>query len=298
MSIFSPESVVAPSCTLGEGPVWDSVNSRLLWVDIPEGNIHEWHPRDRRHEVTHVGVNVGAIALDAKDGLVAATARGFARVCLDDGLVRYIADPESHLSDNRFNDGKSDPAGRFWAGTMDEVNNTPQAGKLYALEHDGSVSLKIPEVSCSNGMAWSLDNRVFYHIDTPTREVTAYDYANETGAITNRRVTIVIPEEDGAPDGMTIDIEGMLWIACWGGWKVARWNPHTGQKLMEINLPVSLVTCCTFGGDSLNDLYITTAKGGLTDDELAAQPLAGSLFVVRNMRYTGREPFRVIRNYE
>ncbi len=290
---MNPAIVVQSACTLGEGPIWDAVNGRVLWVDIHEGTIHEWHIGDDRHGVTHVGVKVGAIALDTKGDLIAATARGFARIGLDNGAVSYIADPESHLPDNRFNDGKCDPAGRFWAGTMDGVNNTPQAGKLYALETDGAISLKIPGVSCSNGLAWSPDNRVFYHIDTPTREVAAYDYTADTGAITNRRVVIVIPEGDGVPDGMTIDTEGMLWIACWGGWKVARWNPHTGRKLMEIKLPVSLVTCCTFGGDHLNDLYITTARDGLTDEKLAAQPLAGSLFVVRNTGYTGREAFLV-----
>ena len=294
---MNPVPIVQSACTLGEGPIWEAANSRVLWVDIHEGNIHEWHSTDQRHVITHMGVKVGAIALDIRGNLVAATARGFAHVRLGDGSISYIADPESHLPDNRFNDGKCDPAGRFCAGTMDGVNDTPGAGSLYTLEYDGSVSLKITGVSCSNGLAWSADNRVFYYIDTPTREVAAYDYTNETGAITNRRVVIVIPEEDGVPDGMTIDTDGMLWIACWGGWKVARWNPHTGRKLMEINLPVSLVTCCTFGGDNLNDLYITTAKTGLSDTELAAQPLAGSLFVVKNTGYIGRKPYLVISNW-
>jgi len=140
----------------------------------------------------------------------------------------------------------------------------------------------IANVSISNGLAWSVDHRTLYYIDSPTRQIVAFDFDDGRGAISNRRVVIQLGEEEGFPDGMTIDKEGMLWVGHWGGWQVARWNPQTGKKLLQIKLPVAKVTSCTFGGDLLQDLYITTAKVDLTANELREQPLAGSLFVVPN----------------
>ena len=185
-----------------------------------------------------------------------------------------------HLPGNRFNDGKCDPAGRFWAGTM-SISNMPCAGSLYVLEKDGTVKTKITGVTCSNGMAWSPDDKTLYYIDTPTRQVVAYKYDTKNGDITDGRVAISIPEEKGSPDGMTIDTEGMLWIALWDGWKVIRYNPYTSEQLYEVTLPVSRVTSCVFGGDDMDDLYITSAREGLSDSDLKEQPLAGSLFVIR-----------------
>ncbi|MFB2117988.1 SMP-30/gluconolactonase/LRE family protein [Parapedobacter sp. 2B3] len=272
------EVIVSPGCTLAESPVWDSCNRRVLWVDILQGNIHEWSVETNKHTIFPFGVKIGAIALDAEGGIIAATKSGFARLRLEDRVVDYVADPERCLPDNRFNDGKCDVTGRFWAGTMDEMTGIPGAGKLYALELDGSVTLKISDVSCSNGLGWNLANDTFYFIDTPTREVVAYDFVANDGNITNRRTVIEVPEEDGFPDGMAVDTQGMLWIACWGGGKVACWNPNTSRKLGEIRLPVSLVTSCAFGGENLSDLFVTTARLGLTPDELKEQPLAGALF--------------------
>ncbi len=131
-------------------------------------------------------------------------------------------------------------------------------------------------------MAWSLNQQTFYFIDTPSYEVVAYDYDKNTGSISNKRTIIKIAKEDGFPDGMTIDSEGMLWIANWDGWQVTRWNPATGEKIVAIKLPVAKVTSCSFGGKNLEDLYITSAKIGLSENELAQQPLAGCLFVIKD----------------
>ncbi len=138
-------------------------------------------------------------------------------------------------------------------------------------------------------MAWSPDHQTFYYIDTPTLEVVAYDYAVETGRISNKRIAIGIPAEEGFPDGMTIDKEGMLWIAHWDGWQVTRWNPNSGKKLLSIPLPAAKITSCTFGGDDLQDLYITSACTGLTEKMHDEQPLAGSLFVLKNCGFQGIE---------
>ncbi|MFC5412754.1 SMP-30/gluconolactonase/LRE family protein [Larkinella bovis] len=274
------------SCQLGEGPVWDAAKKRILWLDILPGEIHSFYPESGEHREFKTGQMAGAIALLPSGNFIAALQHGFHEISLENETVVPIADPEAHLTENRFNDGKRDPAGRFWAGTM-ALDERPGAGALYMLNEDGSVSLKVENVTCSNGLAWSLDHRLLYYIDSPTRQVVAYDYELGTGEITNRRVVIQFGEADGFPDGMTIDEKGMLWIALWDGWKVVRCNPDTGERLQQIDLPAARITSCTFGGDSLEDLYITSAKTGLTERELREQPLAGCLFVVKNTGIKG-----------
>jgi len=279
---------------LGEGPVWDDQLNRLLWVDIVNGRINQWYPYTEIYQSIDFPGKIGAIALMQTDTVIAATDKGFAFLNLDNGGLTYLGDPEANKEGNRFNDGKCDPRGRFWAGSLNE-NEENQAAALYMLDGLGTITKKIDGVSCSNGMAWSLDERTFYFIDTAIRQVVAYDCSPKSGEISNRRVVIDVDPVDGLPDGMTIDTEGMLWIALWGGWKVARWNPHTGEKLTEIKLPVSQVTSCTFGGKDLNDLYITSAKVNLDADSLANQPYAGCLFVVKGLFVSGCEPKRYIR---
>jgi len=153
------------------------------------------------------------------------------------------------------------------------------------------ISKKIENTTISNGMAWSLDHAVFYFIDTPTMTIVAYDYDKHSGYISNKRIAFTFEENDGYPDGMTIDNEGMLWVAHWNGWQISRWNPVTGKKLFKLPMPVANVTSCTFGGNNLHDLYITTARKGLSPDELNDQPLAGKLFVWRNSGYQGTRAF-------
>ncbi|MBB3057638.1 sugar lactone lactonase YvrE [Mucilaginibacter gotjawali] len=168
----------------------------------------------------------------------------------------------------------------------------PEKGSFYVLDTNHSVTKKMSNVSISNGMAWSADHKIFYYIDTPTFTVVAYDFDKKTAEISNKRIIINIPKEDGSPDGMTIDSGGMLWIAHWDGWQITRWNPDTGKKLLSIPLPAARITSCAFGGDNLEDLYITSAKIGLNNDQLASQPLAGSLFVIKNIGYKGLPAFQ------
>ncbi|MGV3557245.1 SMP-30/gluconolactonase/LRE family protein [Larkinella arboricola] len=280
MTQYPWEVVLDYTCQLGEGPIWDAQNGRILWLDILPGDIHSFDPVSREHRVFNAGQMVGAIALQPSGTLRAALQHGFYDISLEEKTLTPLADPEAHLPGNRFNDGKLDPAGRFWAGTM-SLDDTPGAGALYRLDHDGSVTPKIQNVSCSNGLAWSLDARTMYFIDSPTRQVVAYEYDNATGDISNPRVAIQFDEADGLPDGMTIDRAGMLWIALWDGWSVVRCNPHTGERLARIPLPAARITSCTFGGSQLQDLYITSAKTGISAGDLQQQPLAGSLFVVK-----------------
>ncbi len=282
--------VVEHKCLLAEGPVWDAQRNMIYWVDILNGGIHEFSPEQKTHKTIPVHQMIGAVAVCTNGNFIAALQNGFAFIDRVSGEIKIIEDPESHLPANRFNDGKCDPAGRFWAGTM-SLKDEPNMGNVYTIENDVKAIKKIEAVSISNGMAWSLDHQTFYYIDTPTLEIKAYDYEKTTGVISNKRIIIKIAIEEGYPDGMTIDNEGMLWIAHWGGWQVTRWNPASGEKLYSIKLPVAKVTSCTFGGEGLEDLYITSAKVGLTEDELKEQPLAGSLFVIHNCGFKGMPAF-------
>jgi sugar lactone lactonase YvrE len=284
------EVVTDHVCMLGEGPVWDHREKRILWVDILNGQIHYFYPGTNEHKLFNTGQITGSVALRKSGGLIAALKEDFAAIDLDQGNLQIIKRVETHLPDNRFNDGKCDPAGRFWAGSM-SVFDTRHAGSLYLLEKDFTVTTKIRDVTCSNGLAWSPDHKTFYYIDTPTRKVAAYQYDLTSGRITDRSVVIDIPETEGYPDGMTIDTEGMLWIALWGGWKVIRYNPYTGKQLHQIRLPVSKVSSCVFGGDTMEDLYVTSASTGLAVNDLQEQPLAGSLFVIKNSGFKGMDAF-------
>jgi sugar lactone lactonase YvrE len=287
---LSCEVVVPHTCLLGEGPVWDAMCKTICWVDILNGRIHEFSPEQNKHKTISVHQMIGSLAVCTNRNFIAALQDGFAFIDRVSGEVRMIADPESHLPSNRFNEGKCDPAGMFWAGTM-SLSDEPNRGSVYAINNDLIPKKKIEGVSISNGMAWSLDHQTFYYIDTPALEVVAFEYDKINGNISNKKTSITIDEKDGYPDGMTIDSEGMLWIAHWDGWQVTRWNPANGKKLYSIKLPVAKVTSCTFGGENLEDLFISSAKVGITEDELNEQPLAGSLFVIHNCGFKGMPAF-------
>ena len=281
---------------LGEGPTWDRVAEQLRWVDILGSRVHRFRPADDRVGPSlATGRHVGAAVPRARGGLVLALAGGFA-------LLEPAADPadvdEQHPSDgpaapdiaiaipveadrpeNRMNDGKCDPAGRFWAGTM-AYAETVGAGSLYRLDPDLRVTTALERVTISNGLGWSPDGRTMYYIDSGTGGVDAFRYDPSSGAIDERRQVVVIAPADGVPDGLTVDAEGGLWVALWGGGAVHRYSP-VGTLDRVVELPCRLVTSCAFGGDRLEELFITTATVGLTDAELAAQPGAGGLFSCR-----------------
>lgn len=282
--------VINHKSLLAEGPVWDDKRKTICWVDILNGVIHEYSAEQKIHTTIPVHQMVGSIAVCANGNFIAALQNGFAFIDRISGGLKMIADPENHLPNNRFNEGKCDPAGRFWAGTM-SLSEEPQAGSVYVMQNDLLPTKKIGEVSISNGMAWSLDHNTFYYIDTPTLEIIAYDYDKTNGHITNKRMIIKIEAGEGYPDGMTIDNEGMLWIAHWDGWQVTRWDPDSGKKLHAIKLPVAKITSCTFGGENFEDLYIASARVELNEEELKQQPLAGSLFVLRNCGFKGMPAF-------
>lgn len=265
---------------LGEGPVWDWRKQQLYWVDIEGFAVHRYNPVTRGHDIIESGNFVGSLAVRRSGGLILALKNGFAALDPETGEMTPIADAESHLPGNRFNDGKCDPAGRFWAGSLalDEEQGDGK-GNLYCLFEDLHVERKAAGVWISNGLAWTRDEKTMYYIDSPKQKVVAYDYDKTTANISNARTVIEVDGESmGYPDGTAIDEEDMLWIAHWDGGCVRRWNPQTGAVLAEIKLPVSRPTSCAFGGEDFGALYITSARTRLSAEKLAAQPLAGSLF--------------------
>ena len=283
------ELVLDAQAELGEGPVWDPAAACVYFVDILRGLVHRFDPATRRVRTYEAGCAVGAVAPTDRGDLVLAVRDGFARLNPSDGHVEMIAEVEADRPDQRMNDGKCDAAGRFWAGTM-ALDERSGAGALYRLDPDGRVETMIERVSISNGLDWSDDGRLMYFIDTPTQSVDVFDFDLARGAIANRRSLARIDRVDGSPDGLTLDAEGFVWVALWGGSSVRRYAPD-GTLDSIVRAPATHVTSCTFGGADLGDLYITTARITLSEAERASQPLAGGLFRARPGVH-GRPPHR------
>ncbi len=280
MMTYQAECIIDEQNQLGEGPVWDDRLQEIFWVDIEGCTLHRLRPSDGRRTQHQFPHKIGA-AVPAQDGTwILALADGFYRFDLENGVSTLIAHTKDANPANRMNDGKCDPSGRFWAGTMSA--KWQRDANLYMLDN-GQLSHRLSEVGCSNGLAWNADATIMYYIDSFERIVYAFDYDAATGAISNRRPAITYPdiEGEGGPDGMSIDAEGMLWIGHWGGSQVGRWNPLTGEKLATIPIPVLNVTSCAFGGVNLDELYITTARVGNDEAALRKQPQAGGLFRVK-----------------
>lgn len=289
MDKFVAECVCPANATLGEGPSWYEPAASVLWLDILSARLLFFDPKTGENRALQLEHHVGSVVPARAGDLIAATQKGFVRVDPDTGTVSALTDPEADKPGNRFNDGKCDPKGRFWAGTM-AYDETAGAGSLYVLDPDLQVRTAFGNVTISNGLAWSGDGKTLYYIDTPTRKVDAFDYDQESGNIENRRTVIQIPEGIGYPDGMTIDDEDRLWIAFWDGWGVRRWDPGTGKELAHVEVPAARTTACCFGGENLDQLYISSARTGLTDAELSRQPQAGGLFRV-DLGIRGRPTF-------
>lgn len=280
--MIKPELVLDAKALLGEGPCWDDTYNLLYWVDIAAYNVHIFNPIDRRDKVIHTKQYVGAAIPRSSGGLILAMRHGFYHLDLETEALNFITDPESDKPFNRFNDAKCDASGRLWAGTMGlDESVGKKEGALYSLDKDLNVKKVLGDVGISNGIAWDENSETMYYIDTPTKQITAFDFDMQTGDISNKRVIIEFPEGVGFPDGMNIDSEGMLWIAHWGGSQVSRWNPATGVQIDSISIPALQVTSCVFGGVNLDELYITTARIGMSQDELEQYPHAGGLFMAK-----------------
>jgi len=272
------EVLPSPVAAHGEGPIWSAFHQRLFWVDMMGQLIHALDPTTGVVESKGFPDLVCAIAPTGSAQLQVAFAKELAWVDWPSAVVTPIVAVEPNQPDNRCNDGKRDPAGRFWIGTMSRGGDVVGAGALYRLENDGTLTRMLTGLTIANGMAWSPDQRTMYFIDSPTREVWAFDFDPADSAISRRRTVVKVPESLGWPDGMTIDAEGNLWVAHWGAGCVARWEAESGRLLETIATDCPHTSSCCFGGADERDLYITTSQLGLSATELARAPLSGRLF--------------------
>ncbi|SDL43373.1 Sugar lactone lactonase YvrE [Catalinimonas alkaloidigena] len=262
---------------LGEGPVWNERRQLLSWLDILNGRLHEYNPVTGENHTHTLGMYIGASVLrPGGNGYVLATYEGFIFYDPEALTCTPIVNPKAHQPRHRFNDGKCDPSGRFWAGTMELMPIHP-TGALYCLEPDGTLIRKLEGLTCSNGLAWSPARSEMYFIDSPTLQVQCFDYDDATGDIAFKRTAVTFDADEGFPDGMTIDAEGNLWVAMYGGGQVFCHDPVSGKRLATVKVPTPQTTCPTFGGPNLDILYITTGAEGMHDEE---DPLAGGLFAV------------------
>jgi sugar lactone lactonase YvrE len=283
------EVVVDAHAGVGEGPVWDAARSILIWLDIPGQLIHEYDPVTGADATFAVPMPVGSVALRERGGLVLAMQDGF-WLC-ETGLkdLRRFTPVESDRSGNAMNDGKADPAGRFWAGTLAN-DGRPNQGALYRLEPDGRVERMLTAVSVSNGIDWSLDEKLMYYVDSGAHSIDVFDFDPESGQISGRRALVEVPTSEGVPDGLCVDADGYVWVAIWGSGEVRRYSP-TGEVDRILRLPTTRVTSVAFGGHDLRDLYITSMADGLTAEQLRQQPQAGAVFRTRP-GVQGRLPFK------
>lgn len=275
------EPVGEVTATLGEGPYWVPDEDCLLWVDIHEGLLHRTDVASGSTDSVKVD-SVSAAFPVAGGGILTAAGHQltlrFPKGGKEEKPARVIAEVPAR-EDVRFNDGAVDPAGRVWIGSMHKGETDP-VGELFRLDNGGVLTPVVRKVTVSNGLAWSPDGSRLYYADSPSRKLDVFDYDSASGEISGRRVFADLQYADGFPDGLTVDADGCVWVAMWGGAALRRFTP-AGKPDVMLPVPVARPTSCAFGGPDLSDLYVTTASIGLSESARAAQPLAGRLLRMR-----------------
>lgn len=266
--------------TTGEGSIWHPQRQSLFWVDIEGKTLYEYIPEKEDCRSWKFDRMVSTVVPETDTTVVVSLQNEIIRVNLTNGQTTSIAPIPDSEGTIRCNDGKCDPAGRLWIGTMG-FGAPKDAGSLYTVLPDGTVKMRLATVTISNGIVWSADRKYMYYNDTPTQQIARYRYDMESGDILFDGIAVSIAKGTGSPDGMAIDSQGRLWVAQWGGYGVYCYDPLTGKLLTKIEVPAPNVASCAFGGENLDTLYITTARAGMTDEQLANYPLSGSLFVCK-----------------
>jgi len=269
------ELALKSECNVGEGPFWDEVEQKLYFVDIVNKQIKIFSPTSKLVETVQFNQEIGAVFLDQKSNLIVAARDGIFVATRDGDLETLLAPIELEDTSIRTNDAKCDAYGRMWVGTM-AFDFTQGAAALFSFD---SKDLKkvVPDLTVSNGIGWSLDKKIMYFIDSPTKRVDIFDFDLEGGELRNRRPFLLLGDLDAFPDGLTTDEDGGVWVALFGGGEVRRFDSQ-GTLTHIVEIPVKQVTSCCFGGGDMSELYITTAQNGMGSDSLIREPLAGSLF--------------------
>jgi L-arabinonolactonase len=269
---------IAASC--GESPMWSVREQALYWTDNLGGRIHRLEPERGSAQSFVLGQDVMTIGLRESGGLVLALAKQLA-FYEPGGELELLMGVEQDQPRNRFNDGKTDRRGRYWAGTMDDTDWDKPSGSLYRLDPDFELSRLQGSVVCANGLGWSPDDRTLYFCESFRYEIFAYDFDPDAGAISARRVFATVDQNSGGfPDGLTVDGEGGVWSVQNGAGRVVRYAPDGGVT-HEVEVPLPQPTSCIFGGRDLDVLYITTSRQNMTPEQLRRYPLSGSVFAVR-----------------
>lgn len=280
--MIKPTLVADYSCVIGEGPLWHPVEQRLYWIDIHDGRMFRYDPASGRHEQCFAGEVVGGFTIQEDGALLLFMAKGAVKIWREKELTTVIDEvPEERNS--RFNDVIADPAGRVFCGTMPTKT---RPGRLYRLDSDGTLIKLLDGISCSNGLGFSHGLDQLYYTDSGVSTIYLFNYDQATGTITGQSPFIQNPEEDGVPDGLTVDAEGYVWSARWDGGCLIRYTPE-GVEDLRIAFPARKVSSVTFGGPDYTDIYVTTAGGDNKGQEGSG---AGGLFHL-NLGIVGRPEF-------
>ncbi len=288
-----PEILVNERALTGESPSWDMENHLLYWVDIPNAKIFVYNPYTNHNRVINLSNHFSTISTVAprkSGGLIFTPDRKIAALDLRTEQVTILAEVERDVPGNRFNDGKCDPAGRFLVGTMKNKPDGEPGGSLYIMEPDLTVRKLLDGLHISNGLGWSPDYTKFYLADSSSKSVLVFDYDLKKGELSNQRSAFTLPPGMGVADGLTVDTQGMIWLAMWDGAQITRWNPKTGQYLDIYKFPAKRTSSCVFGGADLDELYVTSAAIGLEEKDHQIYPYNGALMRFRTM-YKGLPSF-------
>lgn len=268
---MKPELIADYGCVTGEGPLWHPAEQKLYWCDIPRGRLFRYDPATGEHEMCHEGEVLGGFTIQADGALLLFLARGAVKVWREGKLTTVIEEIAAER-ESRFNDVIADPAGRVFCGTMPV--DQERLGHLYRLDTDGTLTRLLDGIGCSNGLGFTPDGKQMYYTDSPRREIYLFEYDRESGEIANQRVFVRTPAGEGVPDGMTVDAEGYVWSARWGGGCLVRYAPD-GTEERRILFPAKKVSSVTFAGPDYTDMYVTTAGGDSKEEEGQG---AGALF--------------------
>jgi len=262
---------------LGEGAFWNHKTKELYWVDIEDKKFNIYNPSSVTNRSISMPSLIGTVVPYSENEAIVALLDGIYKVDLQTEELSILSDVESNMPENRFNDGKCDPNGNLWVGSMHFGQSRPNAS-VYKINEQGETVKMIDSVTISNGIVWTKDAKTMYYIDTPTGNIMAYDYDGKSSTISNGRIAVEVSKEHGFPDGMAIDENDMLWVGMWNGNSVAHFDPKSGKLVSKVLVPAHNVTSCAFGGDNYDILYITTSSLDMTEEEQKSFPMAGSIF--------------------
>ncbi|OCT92514.1 hypothetical protein XELAEV_18015571mg [Xenopus laevis] len=294
MSSIKIDCVVSETYKIGESPVWEEKEGTLVFVDITGQKVCRWDSSTKKVQSVSVEAPIGSVALRKSGGYVLAMGNTFSALNWEDQTVATLARVDEDKPNNRFNDGKVDPEGRFLAGTMSQEIRPAvverNQGSLFTLYPDHSVVKHFDMVDISNGLDWSLDHKTLYYIDSLSFKVDALDYDMKTGKSSNRRTLYKLQQDEGIPDGMCIDAEGKLWVACYNGGRVIRIDPETGKQIQTVKLPTDKTTSCCFGGPDYSEMYVTSACEGMDEELKKRQPQSGGIYKITGLGVKGIAP--------